>query len=163
MRFLLILTTLFLAGTVFSQTSLKEGPKVNGIALGATREEVVRRLGKPRSQSKRQADECVGGVELTLNYPGLTFKLWDDADQKNFTVGYFEVRSAAWNVSGARVGNASAAIKRRFGTRTAQEVDSQTNMLTWYYDMDENISPGNTSFAFRRGRVYRIATMYLMC
>lgn len=162
MKTLFCLTILLISGTAFSQTSLKEGAKVNGIGLGATREEIIRRFGKPTSQSKKEADPCVSGTELTLNYPGLTFKLWNDLDDK-FTVGYFEVRSAGWNVSGAQIGQSSAAIKKRLGTRTSQEIDGQTNMLTWYYHMGDDNGPGSTNFAFRRGKVSRIVVIALMC
>lgn len=162
MRKFLLPTILLLAGTALSQTSLKDGPKVNGIGLGATRESVIRRLGKPLSELKKEAEPCVSGTEMVMEYPGLTFRLWDDPNGK-FSVGYFEVRSAGWNVSGARVGHSPAAIRKRFGARSSQEIDGHTNMLTWYYDMDENSGPGSTNFAFRRGKVSRIVAILLMC
>ncbi|NOT49017.1 MAG: hypothetical protein HOP17_14855 [Acidobacteria bacterium] len=164
MRSIIALTILLLAGTALSQTSLKNGPKVNGIGLGASREEVIRKLGKPTSQSKKAAEECVGGTEMVMTYPGLTFRLWDDSDNpRKFTVGFFEVRSARWNVSGAKVGETSAAIKKRFGTRASQETDGHTKLMTWYYDMDENSGPGSTNFAFRGGKVFEITSLWLMC
>ena len=100
---------------------------------------------------------------MVLKYPGLTFSLWSDADGKKFSVGYFEVSSAKWNVSGVKVGDTSASIRRRFGRRGSQEIDGHTNMLTWYYDMSDDEGPGSTNFAFRRGKVARIVTIYFMC
>lgn len=126
MRHLFLLTILLLTGTAFSQTSLKAGAKVNGIALAATREQVIRKLGKPLSQTKKEAEPCVGGTEMVLKYPGLALSLWSDVEGKKFSVGYFEVTSAKWNVSGIKVGDSSAAVRKRFGRRDSQEIDGHT-------------------------------------
>src|SRR5215203_975839 len=109
MRYCFALIFFLFAATAYSQVSLSQGPKINGLGLGSNRAEVVRKLGKPVSETKRKADECVGGTEMTLRYPGLKFVLWDDSDNpKKFTVGQFEVTSAKWDVSGARVGQATS-------------------------------------------------------
>ena len=164
MNILHLLMVLFFTASAFSQISLDSGPKVNGLALGVTREEVIRKLGKPTRETKRKADECVGGTELTLQYPGLEFKLWDDPENpRKFTVGMFEVMSAAWDVSGVRVGQTSAAVRKRFGMRNSEEGDRRTGKTIWYYEMDEEKSPGNTNFTLRNGKVTSIFSMYLMC
>ena len=164
MKIFLAIALLFVTGTVFSQVSTKSGLTVNGAALGDSYQQVVSKIGKPASQTKRQAEECVGGTEMILNYPGLKLRLWDDPENpKKFTVGWFEVKSAKWNVSGARIGSTAAAVKKLFGTRTSEEIDPQTKLRTWYYEMDENISPGNTNFSFRAGKVVSIMSLWLMC
>ncbi len=161
---ILIGCLLLLTASVSPQTSTAEGLKVNGVALGDSYKQVVRKLGKPSSEKKRKADECVGGTEMILSYPGLKFRLWDEPDNpKKFTVGFFEVNSAKWNVSGARIGITAATVKKLFGTRTGEEVDSHTELRTWYYEMDENISPGNTNFSLRGGKVTSISVAWLMC
>ncbi len=160
MKTIAVLAALIFAIPAFSQTSLESGPKVNGLALGATRAEVIKKIGKPTRETKNKADECVGGTEMTLHYPGLKFSLWDDAHGK-FSVGAFEVNSAKWDVSGARVGLSSSAIKKLFGTRFTAETNSGKTI--WYYDMDEEKSPGNTNFTFRNGRLVNIFSMWLMC
>ena len=128
MKYCFAVILLLLVTSAYSQVSLSQGPKVNGITLGATREEVVKKFGKPVSETKRKADECVGGTEVTLSYPGLKFRLWDDPDNpRKFTVGEFEVTSAKWDVSGVRVGRQRArgqkvvwhAISRRKAIRPA--------------------------------------------
>lgn len=156
------LSILLLAFAASAQTSLRSGPTVNGLPLGATREQVIRKLGKPTSEKKGKADECVGGTEMTLQYPGLKFWLWDDAEKPGkFTVGQFEVTSAAWDVSGSRVGQTSAAVKKMFGSKFTSETKSGRTI--WYYEMDEDKGPGNTNFTFRNGKLVNIFTMYLMC
>ena len=164
MKLFLAIVLLSVTGTIFSQVSTREGLKVNGVALGDTYQQVVRKLGKPSSEKKRKADECVGGVELTLRYPGLELRLWDDSENpKKFTVGWFEVKSAKWNVSGARVGITSEAVRKLFGARTSEEIDARTRLRRWYYEMDENISPGNTNFSFLGGKVVSIMSLWMMC
>lgn len=137
---------------------------MNGIGLGATREDVIRWMGKPASQSKKKADECVGGIEMTLRYPGLVFSLWDDPDNpKKFTVGAFEVTSAKWDVLGARVGQATSAIKKLFGKSSFDGKDDSTKLPFWSYEMDEEKSPGTTTFFFRDGKLTKVKAMWLMC
>lgn len=159
-----VLIILLLAGTASAQTSLKEGPKVNGLGLGDRREDILRWMGKPASQSKKKADECVGGTELTLRYPGLVFSLWDDPrDPKKFTVGAFEVTSARWDVSGSKVGQNYAAIRKLFGTRGFEGKEDRTRLPFWSYEMDEEKSPGTTTFVFRGGRLVKVTAMWMMC
>jgi len=159
----LVLLFLFPA-TTLSQAPLDAGLKVNGLALGATREQVISKLGKPTREIKGGMDECVGADRLTLQYPGLEFKLWDDSEKPGkFTVGMFEVTSAKWDASGARVGQASSAVKKMFGTRYTAAKDSQTGETVWDYAMDDDKGPGNTNFTIRNGKVVRIFSMWLMC
>ena len=162
MRSLLAIVLISLTGTAYSQVSLSQGPKVNGLGLGATRIEVLKKLGKPLSETKRDAGECIGGTEMTLRYPGLKLVLWDDPDDaRKFTVGEVEVTSAKWDVSGSRVGQTSAEVKRLFGTRSLEE--KQAGSPVWFYYMDENISPGSTNFHFRSGKVVKIVSLWQMC
>lgn len=164
MRPIFLLSILLMATATFSQTSLKNGPKVNGIGLGDTREDVLRWMGKPVRQSRKKADECVGGTEMTLIYPGLKFVLWDDPENpKKFTVGMFEVTSGNWNVSGAKIGQSSAQVRKLFGEPSSQDKPPAKKLPVWYYDMDENEGPGNTNFVFRNGKLVSVLSMYMMC
>ncbi len=162
MKLFLAIVLLSVTGTVLSQVSTAEGLKVNGVALGDSYRQVVRKLGKPSSERKRKGDECVGGTEMTLRYPGLELRLWDDVDNpKNFTVGWFEVKSAKWSVSGTKVGQTIAAVRKLLGKPATVQTENGLNV--WFYDMDEEKGPGNTSLTFRGGKVISISTMWLMC
>ena len=155
---------LLLAAPLFSQTSIAKGVTVGGIGLGATYREVIRKFGKPLSEKKRKADECVGGTQMTLSYPVLKFRLWDEpADPKKFSVGFFEVTSAKWNVSGLRIGQTSSAIKKLLGTRSSEEINPNTRLRVWYYEMDDEKGPGNTNVSFRSGKVVSIMSIWDMC
>ena len=162
MKYSIPLVLLLMASDVYCQVSLTKGPKVNGLALGATRNEVIKKLGKPSSESKRKADECVGGTEMTLHYPGLKLLLWDDPDDpRRFAVGKFEISSARWDVSGIRIGQPNSAVRKQFGARSTEE--KQSGQLVWFYFMDENISPGSTNFHFRNGKLIKIISLWQMC
>lgn len=164
MKTLLFVAILLLpAFSLTAQTSLKEGPTVNGVRLGATQNEVRARFGKPLSQERREAEPCVGGTELTMRYRGAVITLWDDPnDASRFTVGRIEVTSAAWPVSGVRVGQSSGSVRTKFGKPDAQEPDQRTKLSVWYYEMTDD-SPGNTHFTFRNGKLIKITAIYLMC
>jgi hypothetical protein len=140
----------------------KNGLKVNGVGLGATYTEVVKKLGKPEKVVTAEAGQCIGGTQRTLHYPGLTFELFEEGKNK-FTVGEFEVTSAQWSVSGAKVGMMGPAIKERFGKAEIGEADANTGGPIWYYEIDEQAGPGNSSFFFRGGKVVRIYSAFMMC
>src|SRR5438270_9767487 len=85
--------------SVFSQTSIREGLKVNGVALGAKYADVIKKLGKPtRDVTNKKIDECIASHIRTLYYSGLKFELADD-EKKLYTVFSFEVTSVSWDVS----------------------------------------------------------------
>jgi hypothetical protein len=153
----------FLAAASFGQTSLRSGPKVNGIGLGAAEAALIRSLGKPVSATKKKADECVGGTEMTMVYPGLRFSLWDDPDDaKKFSVGAFEVTGVTWKVSGAEMGNSEEQIRKIFGPPTSEE-QGGSGQKTLFYEMDEKKSPGSTGFTFVNGMLVKVTAMWLMC
>lgn len=162
MKVCLSIIVSFCAATAYSQVSMSQGPKVNGLGLGATRQDVVKKFGKPLSQTKRDAGECVGGLEMTLKYPGLKLVLFEDPDDKRkFTIGEFEVTSEKWDVSGVRVGQADTVVRKTFGTRS--EKQKQSGLPVWIYYMDENISPGSTNIHFRNKKVVKIISLWQMC
>ena len=59
-----IIAILVLSGLSFSQQLLNEGAAVNGVGLGATREQVIRKFGKPVSETKRDAGEDLPREQL---------------------------------------------------------------------------------------------------
>ena len=163
-RLLLVLVILVFAMSAHSQArhNAKNGlMKINGVGLGATYAEVVKKLGKPDKVVNGDADECIGGKMRTVHYPGLKFELYEGEPGK-FSVGTFEVTSARWNVSGAKVGMSQAAIKKIFGKADASVVESHSGLPTWYYHFPDE-EPGNSNFEFRKGKLVNISSLYLMC
>ena len=132
--------------------------KVNGVGLGASYRDVVRRLGKPARDYTVEADECVGGKSRYLVYKGLIVEMHPrSSDPKQFYVGQIEVRSARWNASGLRVGVKASAVRKKFGPSDFQNGDKKGEMFLPYY-LD---APGNLYFYFRRGRLVRVETYYI--
>ena len=161
MKKLLTILVLALAGSAYSQSSLPEGPKVNGIALGAKYADVVRTLGRPtREVTSRTADECTGSRTRTLQFPGLKVELFDEV-RNVYTVFSFEVTSPKWDVSGTKVGDTSASIQKLFGTR-GRNVAKEGAETVWYYEMSE-AAPGTSNFHFRGGKLTKIVFGYTMC
>lgn len=159
---LLLLILLSAAATSLSQTSLKQGAKVGEIGLGSTKEAVIKNLGKPLSESKKDAGECVGGIEMTLKYPGLVLSLWDDDDPKKFTVGSFVITSPKWKFAGANIGQKKADIIKVFGRSDAEEGNSDNGSAILFYEMSED-APGSTNFTFKKGKLVEIRSFWRMC
>jgi hypothetical protein len=163
-KLMLTLVILLFALSAHSQAryNAKNGLlKINGVGLGASYAEVIKRLGKPTRIVNGDADECVGGKQRTVHYPGLKFVMHEDGEN-NFFVSIFEVTSARWNLSGAKIGMTTAAIKRRFGKADASVVESHNGLPTWYYEFPD-VEPGNTHFTFRKGKLVSISSLYLAC
>ena len=162
---LLIMKTLILLFSIvilfavngFSQIS-SPGIKVNGVGLGASYREVIRRFGKPSRDYTVEADECVGGQSRYLVYNGLTIEMHPSGENaKAFQVGQIEVTSARWNISGVRVGASPAAIRKKFGPSEFQNGDQKGEKFIPYFLN----APGNLYFYFRRGKLVRVETYYI--
>src|SRR5215217_6178401 len=96
-----------------AQISLSEGPAVNGIRLGASYKAVVAKFGKPLREKTNGVDECICDRTRTVNYPAARFEF---AESKGtFYVYGFDVTSPKYDVSGVKVGDASATVQKKFG------------------------------------------------
>lgn len=155
---LLFSIVLLLTVNAFSQSSTPD-IKVNGVGLGSSYREVIRKLGKPSRDYTVEADECVGGKSRYLIYQGLTVELHPRASNpKAFYVGQIEVTSARWNVSGVRIGAKPAAVRKKFGSSDFQNGDKKGERFLDYY----LAAPGNLYFYFRRNQLVRVET-YRIC
>jgi hypothetical protein len=136
--------------------------KINGvIGLSSTYQQVVKALGNPASETSPRMEQCTGGHEKTVRYAGLTFYFMSgiSRDGKTFEVEGFMVSSPKWPVSGAKVGDTEAVIRRRFGSRFAVGKDPQTGAKTWSYEKDES----TTTVAFKNGKVVSITSSLQVC
>ena len=155
-----LLVVLLLACAAHSQSQLVEGIKVNGIGLGSKQQDVVKKLGKPAGiVTSKKMDECIGSYIRTITYPGLKLEL-DDAGG-SYTVFSMEITSGNWDLSGAKLGDTTAAVQKRFGTR-GRTVERHASGPFWFYDMTED-NPGGTSFYFRQGKLIKVVSTFTMC
>lgn len=165
MKKLLPLVIVLFALTAYSQQrSASTLVKINGVGLGASYAEVIKKFGKPSKDVTGEGDECIGGKLRTLTYPGLVFELHQENDDpKKFYVGNIEVTSPRWDVSGVKVGMSTAAIRRKFGKAELGRDGGDGPQSETYlsYGITEEDGPGNLNFDVRKGRVVRIRTFYI--
>ena len=160
MKLLAALLLLF-SVEAFSQNKLSEGVKVNGLGLGATMKQVIAKFGKPVTNKLNPRNECTGTRLRTMTYPGLSVE-FDEGEGSSYTVYAFTITSPRYDVSGIRIGAAPAEVAKLFGT-SGRSIENSRLGPSWYYSMDEEDSAGGTNFIFRRGKLFRIDTSYMIC
>jgi hypothetical protein len=156
----------FAAVQVFGQAVNTAKLKINGmIGLDSTYAQVVKAFGKPSKETKPIAEECTGGHEKSVEYAGLSFYFMDGSSRsrKVYEVMNFEVSSPKFTVSGVKVGDSEAVVKRRFGRKFTVETDTAKGEKTWQYEIDEAEGPGWTTVTFKNGRVVSIGSAYMVC
>jgi hypothetical protein len=146
-----------------AQADAKYLVKVKGIGLGSDYSEVIKSLGKPKTDTTAEGDECRGSRIRTLVYDGLKLELSESLEpDAQFYVHSIEITNAKWQPFGLKTGATQAAVKRKIGSTKSQETDSETGELVWYYSFDnESDGPGTTNFHFKGGKLVRIFSMYI--
>ena len=96
-------------------------PFLAGLAPGAERSEVIRRLGPPLSTVSHPPDTELGMGRISeLRYNGLSVWLCYPPTVRRSSVFRIEASSPRWQVSGGlRVGQSRSEVIRRLGTPTA--------------------------------------------
>ena len=155
-----LLTAFFLLLAFAGQTFAREiDLRVGGIGLGGTEAQVLRRLGAPRAIEKGTENACGGGWEKTFRYDGLSLVLLSDENGANYDVIGVEVTSAAWTVSGVKIGAHRAAVRARFGA--SLEAAEDDGLERWSY-----VNWGNDGFAgfyFAAGKLVKISWQSNLC
>jgi hypothetical protein len=110
------------------------------------------------------AEECTGGHEKSVEYAGLTFYFMDGSSRsrKVFEVMSFDVSSSKFTVSGVKVGDSEAVVKRIFGRRFTVDTDAAKGEKTWHYEIGEKEGPGWTTVTFKNGKVVNIGSAYMV-
>jgi hypothetical protein len=144
------------------QADAKYLVKLKGVGLGSGYSEVVKTLGKPKTETTADGDECRGGKIRTLVYDGMTLELSEPSEpETEYYVYSMEITTSKWPPFGIKIGATRAVVKRKLGNPTSQETDAETGELIWYYSFDQSDGPGNTNFYFKKGKLVRIFTMYM--
>jgi hypothetical protein len=160
---MLVSATMFATAPVLGQVVNPAKVKFNGIGLDSTYAQVVRALGKPAKDGRPQEEGCIGAREKYVDYAGASFYFMD-GDSKNgktFEVKAFDVTSAKYVVSGVKVGDTEAVVRRKFGRKYT--VKTEDGIKNWSYEMDPNRGPGWTTIDFKNGKVVKIASAYQVC
>jgi hypothetical protein len=155
------------AGSLFGQAVDPAHVKVNGrIGLNSSYAQVVKLLGKPSKETKPQKEECVGGHEKTVEYPGLTFLFMDGPSRakKTYLVMSFDVTSPKYTVSSVKIGDGEALVKQKLGRNFTIDTDRDNGNTVWTYEIGERAGgPGWTSITFKKGKVVSIGSSFTVC
>lgn len=164
-----VLSSAFVLGlavsAVHAQTANPAKLKFRGIGLDSTFAQVVKALGKPKLDGKAMAEECVGGLEKDVEYDGAKFHFMngDSKGGKTFEVKSFEVTDAKFVVSGVKVGDPEALVRKMFGRKYTTDKDPDSGETIWHYAMNDREGPGTTTFKFKNGKVTFIASDFQVC
>ncbi|HLA96605.1 MAG TPA: hypothetical protein VK612_12855 [Pyrinomonadaceae bacterium] len=137
--------------------------KVRGVGLNSTYAQVVKALGRPVKDGKPTEEGCIGAHEKNVEFAGASFYFMD-GDSKNgktFEAKAFDVTSAKYVVSGVKVGDAEAVVRRVFGRKYTVKTDD--GVKSWSYEMDPHLGPGWTTFEFKNGKIVKISSSYHVC
>ncbi len=150
---------------VSAQTVNPAKLRIKGVGLDSTYAQVLSVLGRPRKETKPISEECIGGHEKTVEYPGLSFYLMDGDSRggKTFEVKGFEMSSGTWNVSGIKIGDTEETVRQRLGRKFTVEKDVGPGTIAWGYDMGDKFGPGTTYVHFKNRRVVSIISNYMVC
>lgn len=164
--FLFVAAIALIAASAYSQRVDPARVKINNlVGLDSTYAAVLKVLGKPRKETRPVKEECTGGHEKTVDFDGLSFYFMDGANpgKKGYRVMSFDVTTPRVNVSGVKLGDDEATVRRRFGKPKSVDTDKATGETTWVYEIGEQQGPGQTSVAFKKGRVTAISSAYQVC
>lgn len=165
MKYTFLLFLVIAAFTVSGQGQTKSKEvdlQVNGVKVGSTLKDTLKRLGKPtREWVDPQKNECTGGYARTLYYDGLEVKLDGNKSGKDATVISIDVTSTKWKLSsGIKLGATMEEVKALFGEPAANQ-DGDANR--WVYEMSEKDGPGAVDFEFKDGKLVSVAALGTVC
>ncbi len=161
--FLLVVLSM---STISAQTVNPAKVKFKGVGLDSTYAQVVKALGKPDTQDAATKEECIGGHEKSIKYSsGISFYMMDgdSKNKKTFEVKSFELTAPGISVSGIKIGDTLATVKKVFGRKYTIDKDPETGETIWLYAMNDKDGPGSTRVVFKNGKVTMIASDYQVC
>ena len=163
--FLAVALFIFAVGPVSGQTVIPAKIKFKGIGLDSTYAQVVKALGTPAYEEVGKEEGCIGGREKSVKYPGISFYFMDgdSKDKKTFEVKPFELTAPGHLVSGIKIGDTPATVKKKYGRKYTVDTEREAGEITWFYNKGDRDGPGTTRVVFKNGKVMMIASDYLVC
>ncbi len=154
----------FIVCDVSGQTVNPAKVKFRGLGLDSTYAQIVKVLGKPKAEETKD-EGCIGAHERYVDYSGVSFYLMDgdSKDRKTFEVKAFNVTSSKYVVSGVKVGDSPAIVKKKYGRKYVVKTDGEPGETIWYYEMSDRDGPGAASVTFKNGKVIQIGSNYQVC
>ncbi len=160
-----LLIMVFTFDTVSAQTVNTARIKFKGIGLDSTYAQVVKALGNPENEDIAKEEGCIGGREKSIKYAGISFYMMDGDSKggKTFEVKAFELTAPGYLVSGIKIGDTPATVRKKYGRKYTVDTERESGEITWLYAMNDRDGPGSTRVVFKNGRVSMIASDYLVC
>lgn len=87
----------------------------------------------------------------------------DSKSGKTFKVKAFELTAPGYLVSGIKIGDTPATVRKKFGRRYTGDTERESGEITWLYALNDRDGPGTTRVVFKNGKVSMIASDYLVC
>jgi len=139
--------------------------KVNGVGLDSTYAQVVKALGKPTNEDVAKEEGCIGGLEKSIKYPGISFYMMngDSKGGKTFEVKSFELTAPGYLVSGIKIGDTPATVRKKYGRKYTVDTEREPGETMWLYEMSDRYGPGTTAVVFKKGKVVKIGASYQVC
>ena len=160
-----LLFVVFTFDTVSAQTVNTARIKFKGIGLDSTYSQVVKALGKPANENAPKEEGCIGGREKSIKYAGISFYMMDgdSADGKTFEVKSFELTAPGYLVSGIKIGDTPATVRKKYGRKHTVDKEREPGEIIWFYEMSDRYGPGTTAVVFKNGKVIKISSSYQVC
>ncbi|MEQ1642871.1 MAG: hypothetical protein ABL959_05455 [Pyrinomonadaceae bacterium] len=155
----------FMLSSVTAQTVNTARVKIKGIGLDSTYAQVVKAFGKPQTEEAPKDEGCIGAHEKSVEYAGISFYFMDgdSKDRKTYEVKAFELTAPGYLVSGIKIGNTPATVRKKYGRKYAVDTEREPGEITWFYEMNDRYGPGTTAVVFKNGKVIKISSSYQVC
>ena len=137
---------------------------IDGVGSGSPLADALVKFGvspKKKIEKEDKEDSCLARAAtlLTLDYPGLQVVLLGDEFAQGFEIVEMTITSKKWNASGARIGDSTASVEKRFGKPNSTEVNG--DVTTFFYVTLDNL--GGVRFEFTKGKLSKMVMAETLC
>lgn len=160
-----LLLVLLCVSNAVSQTKLREVDlTIDGVGSGSPFADALVKFGvspKKNIEKLDAEDSCLGRAVtfLTLEYPGLQVVLLGDGYAQGFEIVEMTITSKKWNASGARIGDSSDSVEKRFGKPNS--IEKQGEVTVFFYVTLDNL--GFVRFEFTKGKLTLMSMKETLC
>ena len=161
-----LLPVLLCVSIAASQTKPREVDlTIDGIGSGSPFSDTLVKFGVPPKKKieKEEHEEgsCLGRTVtfLTLDYPGLQVILLGDGFAQGFEIVEMTITSKKWNAAGARIGDSSDSVEKRFGKPNSIEKKGEATIF--FYVTLDNL--GFVRFEFAKGKLILMSMKETLC
>lgn len=136
---------------------------VSGIKSETAYSAIVKRLGKPKSETDTGRNECTQGQGKKLVYDGLEINVEKGENGNNYALLDMKITSAKWLTDkGIKIGATPNQVTAKYGKTKYANVSNGSSGEKWLlYEMKNG--PGTVIFYFENDRLIRIELNPTLC